>query len=130
MSKAEWGRLCGPAMTALDRTSEAAHITWQQMSRYDTPTITDEGSAARVKDLQTATYALVGVDVMLKKIDTGREQAFGEALRAVKDLDGGIVHLVNSFMQVQESHKVEMRAAVDRAALEVSMDNDATASSI
>ena len=83
-----------------------------------------------MKDLQTATYALVGVDTMLKNMDAGREQAFGEALKAVKDLDGGIVHLVSSFMQVQESHKVEMRAAVDRAALEVSMDNDATASSV
>jgi hypothetical protein len=100
------------------------------MSRYETPTITDAGSAACVKDLQIATYAMVGVDNMVKGMDAGREQAFGEALRAVKDLDGGVVHLVNSFVQMQEKHQRELRVAVDRAALEVSMDNDATVGSI
>ena len=54
-------------------------FTWQQISRYETPAITDEGSAARVKDLQIATYAMVGVDNMVKGMDSGREQAFGKA---------------------------------------------------
>lgn len=117
-------------MLALDRTSEAAHLTRQQMSRYETPTITDEGSAACVKDLHTATYTMVGVSNMLKGMDAGLEQAFGEALRAVKDLDGGVVHLVNAFVRMQEKHQRELRAAVGRAALEVSIDNDATVGSI
>ena len=105
ISKVEWKRICGPAIMALDRTTQSAHHTWDQLSRYDRPTIEIETSTACVKDLQTATYAMVGVDRMVKGMDEGRQQSFPEAIQAVKDIDKGIDELIRVYVQMQLTHE-------------------------
>lgn len=111
---------------AFDRTTQSAHHTWDQLSRYDRPTIEIETATACVKDLQTATYAMVGVDRMVKGMDEGREQSFSEAIQAVKDINKGIDKLIRVYVQMQLTHEKEMQDAVDRTAIDVPAENDNT----